>query len=609
MDAQTKRIIDSLPLSTYRKKMKEETECLDRSELLKVIESEVQGSTELFDIVEPITLSLIYDFDFKSSRLQEKFFDDDNFLKKCGYSQKTREWYAPKEQCFPADYTKLAYKQYGTLFVSEESVNSIMSRGFNKVIATAALMMNNNNEEDALQQIRINLHKLIVLLKNELQKYRGRIAPPLETATAAPLLDYSKEFYYDLATRLPSEKEIIQAVSNEKNVPKDMRVWFNQLQKRFEEENTKREKMLETSGVTCDVCYEDKLPEEMMTNRCGHTFCVNCIRDHILSGMKESGKTIGNLRCLSGGCKCCICMDVVRKLVDDYTYFKYCGLLITGFIENNKQIICKYCNNNKCTKLLHFKGEYFGGAVTAVCDCETDLCLLCGSDNHRPASCDMWKKWTELLKKDGLNLKWIRENSRPCPKCGTFIEKNGGCQWMSCYKCHSFFCWVCMQVTNDHQHKPTQTCKPYNPNKEKDAHDYVNEETLNYITHYDLQNVGVKQSIERNHTIVDIIRDRKDISSTLAPLYEASLVEIDAHVILRNLCVYGCYQRSKKDLIEFQQTKFQMQAELLTKKIQMILKAEVISIEMMSQLSQFVKPIKDSFEKITHSIEEELEDM
>ncbi|EKE39359.1 hypothetical protein ENUP19_0364G0008 [Entamoeba nuttalli] len=608
MNEETKQIISKLPISSYRKKMLSQTECLEKTQSLKIILSEIQDNSQLFDVSEPIVLSLMYDFGFNKIKLQEKFFDDDNFLKKNGYIQKTKELFAPKEQCFPNDYLSLKFVHYCGYSFEEESILNLMGRNFNRVISIGALQLHNGIISNALEYLNKNLIGVVEHLRNDLSIFRGKILPPKTTLMKAPILSISPNFYYDLALRVLSENDIIEAINNPIQLPNDLKIWFNELEKTWKKLQIEREKKIEEEEKieTCEVCYEDKLPEEMIINRCGHSFCKECIIEYILTGMKENGKGIGNLKCLSSGCKCCITIDIVRVLVDDYTFYKYCELLISSFIERDKEIICKYCSNEKCGKLLHYKGEYFGGAVTAICSCQNNMCLLCGSINHRPASCTMWKKWQELIQKDGLNLKWIRKNSRPCPACKTFIEKNGGCQWMSCYKCHCFFCWVCMQITNDHQHKPGQTCTAYVPTEDKN--EYINEETLSYITHYDLQNVGVKEAVKRNKTIIHIINNRKNIASTLAPLYEASLVEIDAHTILRNLFIYSYNKKEKKELIEFQQKKFQLQAELLTKRIQFLLKVEGITLQMMSDLVQFVKPIKESFNKIVLSIEEELEE-
>ena len=37
----------------------------------------------------------------------------------------------------------------------------------------------------------------------------------------------------------------------------------------------------------------------------------------------------------------------------------------------------------------------------------------------------------------------IEQCSKPCPSCQVRIEKNGGCQHMTCRACSMHFCWVC----------------------------------------------------------------------------------------------------------------------------------------------------------------------
>lgn len=46
---------------------------------------------------------------------------------------------------------------------------------------------------------------------------------------------------------------------------------------------------------------------------------------------------------------------------------------------------------------------------------------------------------------ESYSVDWISKNSKNCPKCGTSIEKNGGCMHMTCFKCKHEFCWICMK--------------------------------------------------------------------------------------------------------------------------------------------------------------------
>jgi ariadne-1 len=45
---------------------------------------------------------------------------------------------------------------------------------------------------------------------------------------------------------------------------------------------------------------------------------------------------------------------------------------------------------------------------------------------------------------------WVAENCKKCPKCGWSIEKNEGCNHMTCRLCHHEYCWLCSQNYNSH---------------------------------------------------------------------------------------------------------------------------------------------------------------
>lgn len=98
------------------------------------------------------------------------------------------------------------------------------------------------------------------------------------------------------------------------------------------------------------------------------------------------------------------------------------------------------------------------------CLCGNSFCFKCGQEQHRPADCDMFKSWEAKNSSESENLNWIMANAKMCPnkKCQRPIEKNQGCNHITCKVCGADFCWVCTGPWKDHN---TSTGGYYNCNK------------------------------------------------------------------------------------------------------------------------------------------------
>ena len=72
--------------------------------------------------------------------------------------------------------------------------------------------------------------------------------------------------------------------------------------------------------------------------------------------------------------------------------------------------------------------------------CEINQCLKCGRE-HDNISCKKNMKFEK--KKNDSFLKEKRTNNlfKKCPRCKFWIEKNDGCDHMSCKKCQYEFSW------------------------------------------------------------------------------------------------------------------------------------------------------------------------
>jgi hypothetical protein len=121
-------------------------------------------------------------------------------------------------------------------------------------------------------------------------------------------------------------------------------------------------------------------------------------------------------------------------------------LLSASFGRPGFDLVCIECYRPGCNHFGVFRKPVEGASSRATCTkCRiAEFCLKCTRASHG-GECDRLDEASEQL---------IRENTRACPRCLAHVEKNGGCNHMSC-RCGAHFCWLCNQSyernqINDH---------------------------------------------------------------------------------------------------------------------------------------------------------------
>jgi len=59
--------------------------------------------------------------------------------------------------------------------------------------------------------------------------------------------------------------------------------------------------------------------------------------------------------------------------------------------------------------------------------CNTEQCFNCGDSIHNPTTCAMVRAWNAKSKDNDSNEIWVKNNTKPCPKCKTKVAKDLGC--------------------------------------------------------------------------------------------------------------------------------------------------------------------------------------
>lgn len=108
-----------------------------------------------------------------------------------------------------------------------------------------------------------------------------------------------------------------------------------------------------------------------------------------------------------------------------------------SFIEEKrgKKVVGTYCKNPRGCSGIVFLAEDANSTEACCSLCSTTFCAACDLPPHAPATCDMVQVWEEkggYLEMSGREeeveaRKLKHMTTKPCPRCGVRIEKNGGC--------------------------------------------------------------------------------------------------------------------------------------------------------------------------------------
>ncbi|XP_026051274.1 E3 ubiquitin-protein ligase RNF14-like isoform X3 [Carassius auratus] len=167
----------------------------------------------------------------------------------------------------------------------------------------------------------------------------------------------------------------------------------------------------------------------------------------------------------------------VKLLVSKDEFARYDRLLLQSSLDLMKDVV--YCPRISCSMAVMVEPDSNMGICPA---CKYPFCTLCkrtyhGLNNCIPTDDDLRmqdednsasEEWNKIEERhaiqrvlDSLCTDWVKVNCKQCPCCGTNIEKNMGCNKMTCSVCHGYFCWICL----------TALCKkdPYSHYKDPDS--------------------------------------------------------------------------------------------------------------------------------------------
>jgi len=194
----------------------------------------------------------------------------------------------------------------------------------------------------------------------------------------------------------------------------------------------------------CPQCYDEFDEKGLFGLACGHKSCRSCWKEYL--GFKcKIGVEGLNSKCNYANCPLLVPESVWGMMLPENFKRKRERWQLRAFVESQSNI--KWCPGTDCPNAVYNKG---GDGTEVKCTCQFTFCWLCLGVAHRPVSCKWAKLWTIKCSSDAENATWILANTKRCPQCGTQIEKNQGCNHMTCSNCKHDFCWLCKGHWSEH---------------------------------------------------------------------------------------------------------------------------------------------------------------
>ncbi|GLT43042.1 hypothetical protein SLA2020_170160 [Shorea laevis] len=220
--------------------------------------------------------------------------------------------------------------------------------------------------------------------------------------------------------------------------------------------------------ITCEICIEEVSGDKATRMDCGHCYCNDCWTEHFIVKINEGQSK--RIKCMAHECHAICDEAVVRNLVSKRCpdlAEKFDRILFESYIEDNKMV--KWCPSTPhCGNAIRVEDDEF---CEIECSCGLQFCFSCLSEVHSPCSCLMWEHWTKKCRDESETVNWITVHTKPCPKCHKPVEKNGGCNLVSCI-CGQAFCWLCGGATGrDHTWSRIagHSCGRYKEDREKNT--------------------------------------------------------------------------------------------------------------------------------------------
>ena len=200
---------------------------------------------------------------------------------------------------------------------------------------------------------------------------------------------------------------------------------------------------------TCQICYQEAQKPWKLPNCQDHFFCEDCVQTYLAEEMPKGEQ----VQCPGYGCSCIFSQEMICELVGSKATDQYISVCNRKEIASNPLI--HLCPTVDCQGYIQKSTD----PKEVLCPiCRVSLCSFCGLKWHFALTCSQALDEELKIWSAGMAIK-------SCPNCQRLIEKNHGCDHMTCLACKHQWCWLCLEVCGPNHFKPgsPDACTQYSP--------------------------------------------------------------------------------------------------------------------------------------------------
>lgn len=312
----------------------------------------------------------------------------------------------------------------------------------------------------------------------------------------------------------------------------------------------------------CQTCFESLREVESRSLACGHTSCVSCWIAYLQVEITE-GRPM-NIACMARDCVLILPEAFVLQLIaldNDKMKERYLQSCFNEWVRRHPKL--RFCAGKDCAAIIKADKNEAKRVICAMCT--SQFCFVCGENYHAPTDCRTMRKWMVRQAEDSETASYIYNYTKDCPGCGVSINKDGGCNWITCKKCNCRFCWICMDCNLEYTHQCSLYGDPGKGNNVEAIPKY-----LFYYARWDSHEKSLRLEEETKRRINEQINQRVMAKEGTwidwKYLFDAMDVLAKSRYTLQYTYPLAFYLEPgpRKDLFEYQQAELETAVEALS---------------------------------------------